>query len=198
MAKPRRAPEELKIEEFAKRRAGATYHDASFAAKLRLYKLRQEYADVPPAYQGYLAVGICSCLESHIKYFYASASERFAEHPDLLKALYKDISVDIDTLISTTSKTFHLADVIAANIKVSSLESYRNKASTLFTVFMGNPHDDALNHRCRVAFLSAPSPGARAFHARTPTSPRTRGEVRNRLRRAGIFPLTALRRAGRG
>jgi hypothetical protein len=38
---------------------------------------------------------------------------------------------------------------------------------------------DALNHRCRVVFLGAPSPGARAFHARTPTSPRTRGEVRN-------------------
>jgi len=32
----------------------------------------------------------------------------------------------------------------------------------------------ALNYRFRVAFLGAPSPGARAFHARTPTSPRAR------------------------
>src|SRR5450756_600159 len=55
---------------------------------------------------------------------------------------------------------------------------------------------DALNHRCRVVFLSAPSPGARAFHARTPTSPRTRGEVRERLRRAGIFPGQACRTRG--
>jgi len=47
---------------------------------------------------------------------------------------------------------------------------------------------DSLNHRCRVVFLGAPSPGVRALHARTPTSPRTRGEVRERPRRANIFP----------
>ena len=44
-----------------------------------------------------------------------------------------------------------------------------------------------LNHRCCVVFLGAPSPGARAFHARTPTSPRARGEVREGLHRANIF-----------
>jgi hypothetical protein len=141
MAKTKRSPEQLKIEEFAKRRAGATYIDASIAAKQRLLKLREEYGNVPPSYRGYLAVGICSCLESHIKYSYASAAERFVEHPDLLKLLYKDISVDIGTLISTASRTFHLADVIAANIKISSLDAYRNRASYFFTVFTGKHHD---------------------------------------------------------
>ena len=47
---------------------------------------------------------------------------------------------------------------------------------------------DSLNHRCRVAFLGAPSPGARALHARTPTSPRARGEVRETPPYANIFP----------
>jgi hypothetical protein len=88
-----------------------------------------------------LAVGICSCLESHIKYCYAYAAERFFEHPDLLRELYKDISVDIDTLISTASKRFGLADVVAANIQVSSIEAYRARASHFFTVFFGKAHD---------------------------------------------------------
>ena len=44
------------------------------------------------------------------------------------------------------------------------------------------------NHRCRVSFLGAPSPGVRALHARTPTSPRARGEVRKRPRRASFSP----------
>ena len=46
----------------------------------------------------------------------------------------------------------------------------------------------ALIHRFRVAFLGAPSPGARAFHARTLTSPRARGEVRGRPHHARFFP----------
>jgi hypothetical protein len=72
----------------------------------------------------------------------------------------------------------------------------------------------ALNHRCRVAFSGAPSPGARAFHARTiaeallrrPSprtaaegglcSPRARGEVRERPRHAKIFPGQPCRRRG--
>jgi hypothetical protein len=37
---------------------------------------------------------------------------------------------------------------------------------------------DTMNHRCRVASVGAPSPGIRALHARIPTSPRKRGEVR--------------------
>jgi hypothetical protein len=98
-------PEQLKIESFAKRRAGATYIDASIAAKERLIKLRDHYPEAPSAYQGYLAVGICSSLESHIKYCYAHAAERLSGHPEILKQLYKGISVDIDALISTSSKT---------------------------------------------------------------------------------------------
>src|SRR4051794_26362703 len=47
---------------------------------------------------------------------------------------------------------------------------------------------DALNHRCRIAFSDAPSPGARAYHARAPTSPRSGGEVRKRPRHASIAP----------
>ena len=101
MAKAKRTPEQLKIQEFAKRRAGATYIDASIAAKERLLRLKDEYKDTPPSYRGYLAVGICSCLESHIKYGYAYAAERFFEHPDLLRELYKDISVDTGAIRRT-------------------------------------------------------------------------------------------------
>jgi hypothetical protein len=67
--------------------------------------------------------------------------EGFDDHPEILKALFKDIHVDIDTLISTTSRTFGLADVIAASITVSSLASYREKASHFFSVFTDRPHD---------------------------------------------------------
>lgn len=141
MAKSNRLTGQLRIEEFASRRVGATYFDASSAARDRLMRLRQEYKDVPEAYRGYITVGICSCLESHMKYCYASAAERFSGHGDLLKQLYKDISVDIDTLVSTTSRTFHLADVVAASIKISSLAAYREKASHFFSVFTGKPHD---------------------------------------------------------
>lgn len=134
-------PEQLKIESFAKRRAGASYIDASIAARERLVKLRDQYAEAPSAYQGYLAVGICSSLESHIKYCYAHAAERFIEHPEILKKLYKGIIVDIDALISTSSKTFHLADVVAASIKVSSLDTYRQRASYFLNVFNNREED---------------------------------------------------------
>lgn len=142
MAKTQSRPfVQRKFEEFAKRRAGARYMDAAIAAQERLQRLRIEYKDVPPSYRGYLAVGICSCLESHMKYGYAAAAERFSEHPDLLKSLFKDIQVDIDTLISTTSKTFHLADVVAASITVSTLSAYLTKASYLFSTLKGAPHN---------------------------------------------------------
>ena len=141
MAKPtKRSPRELQIEAFAKRRAGGTYIAAAIAVKDRLLNLRSEYLDAPNSYRGYLVVGICTCLESHLKYCYAYAAERFADHPDLLKELYKDISVDIDTLISTSARSFHLSDVVAANIKVSSLDTYVQLASAFFTAIQGERH----------------------------------------------------------
>lgn len=130
-----------KFAEFAKRRAGSSYGDASRAAQDRLQQLKEEYANAPASYRGYLSVGICTCLESHIKYYYAAAAEGFDDHPEILKALFKDIQVDIDTLISTTSKTFDLADVIAASITVSSLAAYRERASHFISVFTGAAHD---------------------------------------------------------
>ena len=138
---PRRQLDQAKIAEFAKRRTGATYLDASIAAQSRLAKLRDEYEQVPPSYRGYLAVGICSCLESHIKYSYGAAAERFFEHPELLRKLFNDVSVDIDTLIATTSKTFHLSDVVAASISVSTLTAYLERASHFFSVLMEKPHN---------------------------------------------------------
>ncbi|SRR6266851_1132498 len=141
MVKPPKRSTAPKIAELANRRAGASYIDASTAARDRLLQLKEEYHETPPSYRGYLAVGICSCLESHIKYYYAAAAEGFDDHPDLLKSLFKDIHVDIDTLISATSRTFGLADVVAANITVSSLAAYRERASHFFAVFLDAPHD---------------------------------------------------------
>lgn len=138
---PKRPPLHWKIETFARHRAGATYLDAAIAAQDRLAKLRDEYANVPASYRGYLSVGICSCLESHMKYSYGAAAERFAQHPHLLRALFKDVSVDIDTLIATTSKSFHLADVVVASMTVSSLETYLDCASHFFSVLMQKHHD---------------------------------------------------------
>lgn len=138
---PRRQLDQTKIAEFANRRKGATYFHASIAAQDRLAKLRDEFAQVPPSYRGYLVVGICSCLESHIKYSYGAAAERFFEYPELLRKLFKDVSVDIDTLIATTSKTFHLSDVVAASISVSTLAAYLERASNFFSVLMEKPHN---------------------------------------------------------
>ncbi|ABQ37631.1 hypothetical protein [Bradyrhizobium sp.] len=59
----------------------------------------------------------------------------------MLRELYKDIHVDTDTLISATTKTFGLADIVAANISVSSLAAYRDRACHFFTVLLGKPHD---------------------------------------------------------
>src|SRR4051812_31872777 len=61
----------------------------------------------------------------------------------------------------------------------------------------------AFNHRLRVVFSGAPSPGVRTLHVRTPSSkselrssrPRARGEVRN-SRAVPIFPGTALPHKG--
>jgi hypothetical protein len=57
-----------------------------------------------------------------------------------------------------------------------------------------------LNHRRRVVFLGAPSPGAHAFHARTPTSPRARGEVKRRCTARIFSPDSRAgpRKAGKG
>src|SRR2546430_5564213 len=132
---------QAKIHEFAKRRAGATFADVASAAHGRLRQLRDDYDEAPPSYRGYLAVGICSCLETHIKYSYAAAAESFVEHPELLRLLLKDINVDIYALIATTSKSFHLADVVAASISVSSLTSYLRLARHFFSVLMEEPHD---------------------------------------------------------
>jgi len=109
-------------------------------AEARLWQMREEYENTPPSYRGYLLVGICTCLESHIKYYYAAAAEAFDDHPDLLRMLYTDIQVDIDTLISATTKTFALADVVAASISVSSLSGYRDRASHFFSVLTGQTH----------------------------------------------------------
>jgi hypothetical protein len=87
MAKAKRTPGQLRIQEFAKRRAGATYIDASIAAKERLLRLKDEYKDTPPSYRGYLAVGICSCLESHIKYCYAYFLDLAPQYRQTLKEL---------------------------------------------------------------------------------------------------------------
>jgi hypothetical protein len=138
---PRRPLDQSKIEELARRRAGANYNDASFAVWDRLEKLKADYNQAPPSYQGYLAVGICSCLESHIKYCYAHAAERFSEHTDLLRKLFKDITVDIDTLISTTSRTFGLADVVAASISVSSLDAFLERSNHFLSVLAGRSED---------------------------------------------------------
>jgi GR25 family glycosyltransferase involved in LPS biosynthesis len=77
MAKsPKRSIAQSKILELANRRGGANYSDAAMAAQDRLRKLREDYERTPASYRGYLAVGICSCLESHIKYYYAAAAGR--------------------------------------------------------------------------------------------------------------------------
>lgn len=110
-------------------------------AEARLWQMREEYEKTPPSYRGYLLVGICTCLESHIKYYYAAAAEAFDDHPDLLRMLYADIQVDVDTLVSATTKTFALADVVAASISVSSLSSYRDRASRFFSVLTRRPHN---------------------------------------------------------
>ena len=143
MTKPAKRPaaQQQKIEEFARRRAGATYLDAAGAAQNRLYRLRDDFKDVPSSYRGYLAVGICSGLESHIKYSYAAAAERFFQHPQLLKKLFEGSSVDIDALIATTSKTFHLADVVAANVSASTLRTYLERATHFFSVLLEKRHN---------------------------------------------------------
>ncbi|WP_440637272.1 hypothetical protein ACSHT2_25555 [Bradyrhizobium sp. PUT101] len=138
---PKRLASQQRIAEFAKRRGGASYHDAAGVAEERLWRLKEDYANAPASYRKYLLVGICTCLESHIKYFYAAAAEAFDDFPDMLRALYKDIQVDTDTLVSATSKTFGLADIVAANISVSTLAAYRERASHFFSVLLGKPHD---------------------------------------------------------
>jgi hypothetical protein len=55
-------------------------------------------------------------------------------------ALFEGISLDIDALIATTSKTFHLADVVAANVTASTLKMYLDRASHFFSVLMEKPH----------------------------------------------------------
>ena len=137
----KRPLDQAKIEELAKRRAGANYNDATFAVWQRLENLKHEDNNAPRSYQGYLAVGICSCLESHIKYCYAHAAERFSSHTELLRKLFAGINVDIDTLISTTSKNFHLADVVAASISVSSLAAFIERANHFLSVLSQKSED---------------------------------------------------------
>ncbi|MGJ4994688.1 hypothetical protein ACQR0Z_09765 [Bradyrhizobium sp. HKCCYLS3077] len=137
----RRLASQLKIAEFSKRRGGASYLDAAGVAEERLWQLKVDYANAPASYQKYLRVGICTCLESHIKYLYAAAAEAFDDFPDILRELYKDIQVDTDTLISATTKTFGLADIVAASISVSSLAAYRERACHFFSVLTGKQHD---------------------------------------------------------
>ncbi len=139
MAKPPKQKDAA--EAFARRRAGGSYIGVAAAALRRLYQLSEDFDNVPESYKGYLLVGVVTCLESHLKYCYAHAAERFAEHPEVLQQLYKDISVEIESLISTSTRSFHLADVIAASIKASSLFSYNKQASHFFTVLDGKPHN---------------------------------------------------------
>lgn len=129
-------------------------------AEARLWQMREEYQNTPPSYRGYLLVGICTCLESHIKYYYAAAAEAFDDHPDLLRMLYTDIQVDVDTLVSATTKTFALADVVAASISVSSLSTYLNRASHFFSVLTGRPRDFPWD------YLNAGAPELKKEHAR--------------------------------
>jgi hypothetical protein len=141
-SRPKRPAIAQKIEGFAKRRADAPYIDVSNAVQGRLRRLRDDFANVPPSYRGYLSVGICSCLESHMKYSYAAAAETFSQHPELLKILFKDITVDINAMIDTASKSFHLADVVAASITISTLASYRTHASNFFSALSDNASHD--------------------------------------------------------
>ena len=137
----RRSIGEANIREIAERRGGSNYQDGYRAAKKRLYALSEEFEKVPESYRGYLAVGICSSMESHIKCFYAYAAERFWNYPEILKKLLGEMEVNIETLISTTAKSFGLADVVASSISVSSLESYRSLASRFFSVLLDRKHD---------------------------------------------------------
>jgi hypothetical protein len=99
----RRSASQQRIEDFAKRRAGASYSDAAEMAETRLLQMKEEYENVPPSYRGYLLVGICTCLESHLKYYYAAAAEAFDDHPDLLHQLYKDTRAEPSGLALTAA-----------------------------------------------------------------------------------------------
>ena len=44
---PKRLASQQKIAEFAKRRGGASYHDAAGAAEERLWQLKEDYANAP-------------------------------------------------------------------------------------------------------------------------------------------------------
>lgn len=127
--------------DIAGRRAGGSYSDAAFAVMDRLLKLMQEFSEAPPSYRGYLAVGVCSCMESHMKYRYAAAVEVYDDHPEVLRVLLNELDVDVETLVSLNSHLFSLADVVAASITVSSFAQYRQRASHFFQVFAGAPHD---------------------------------------------------------
>jgi hypothetical protein len=130
-----------KIQGFAMRRGGANYQDAYRAAKSRLKQLAKDFENVPKAYQGFVLVGICTAMESHLKYFYAHATDRYASHPNILLKLLKDVNVDIATIISISTSSFQLSDVVAATISVSTLDAYLAKASDFITVVHGEEHN---------------------------------------------------------
>ena len=133
---------------FAARRKGANYQDAYRAAALRLKSLYSEYEHAPNAYRAFILVGICTALESHLKYFYAYATERYAGKPDLLHKLLRDVSVDISAMISVSTSTFQLSDVVAASISASTLETYLEKAGVFIAVIYGeNKHNFPWDHQ---------------------------------------------------
>src|SRR4051794_34667592 len=117
----RKPRETEKAQDFARRRGGANYQDAYRAAKSRLKQLAKDFETTPVSYRGFLLVGICTAMESHLKYFYAHATDRFAAHPEILLKLLKDVSVDITTIISISTSSFQLSDVVAATISASTL-----------------------------------------------------------------------------
>jgi hypothetical protein len=89
------------------------------------------------------------------------------------------------TSFSRKFERVHLAPLAGRGRIAMGMRSIASAIRVRGRVSMGGARDksivDALNHRCRVVFSGAPSPGVRAFHAGTPTSPRARGEVRERL-----------------
>ena len=129
-----------KVQGFAQRRGGANYQDAYRASKSRLKQLAKDFEDTPISYRGFLLVGVCTAMESHLKYFYAHATDRYASHPEVLLRLLKDVSVDVETIISISTSTFQLSDVVAATISASTLDGYLGKCSDFISVINGQEH----------------------------------------------------------
>jgi hypothetical protein len=130
------------IENLASRRAGATYQDLYRAAKERLKEhLRNRSPADPPELSQFTVISICTCIEVHLKSFYAHAVHRFRKETDIVRDLTRSVEIDINTIVPLNGSRFEFGDVVAASIKVSSLESYLKQASHFFTSVLHERYD---------------------------------------------------------